>query len=43
MAGQWVKPGGRMPTVVMSGCNATQLIDKKDNKRFVTKKLKSFP
>jgi len=26
MVGQWVEPGGGMPTAVMSGRNVTQLI-----------------
>ena len=36
MAGQWVEPGGSIPTAVMSGRNVTQIICKKDRKRFVT-------
>ncbi len=36
MAGQWVEPGGGMPTAVMSGRNVTQIICRKDKKRFVT-------
>jgi phytoene dehydrogenase-like protein len=38
MAGQWVEPGGGMPTAIMSGRNVTQLICKKDKKRFVTRR-----
>jgi phytoene dehydrogenase-like protein len=36
MAGQWVQPGGSLPAVAMSGRNATQIICKKDKKKFVT-------
>ena len=36
MAGQWVNPGGGMPTAVMSGNHTIQMICKKDNKKFVT-------
>ena len=36
MAGQWVEPGGSIPTAVMSGRNVTQIICKKDKKKFVT-------
>jgi phytoene dehydrogenase-like protein len=38
MTGQWVEPGGGMPTAVMSGRNVTQLICRKDKKRFVSSK-----
>jgi len=38
MAGQWVNPGGGMPTAAMSGNHTIQLICKKDNKKFVTSK-----
>ncbi len=38
MAGQWVNPGGGMPTAVMSGNHTIQLICKKDGKQFVTSK-----
>jgi phytoene dehydrogenase-like protein len=34
MAGQWVEPGGGMPTAVMSGRNVTQLICHNDKKKF---------
>jgi phytoene dehydrogenase-like protein len=36
MAGQWVIPGGGMPTAVMSGRHTIQFICKKDKKKFVT-------
>jgi phytoene dehydrogenase-like protein len=36
MAGQWVEPGGGLPTALMSGRNVTQIICKKDGKKFVT-------
>ena len=36
MAGQWVEPGGSIPTAVMSGRNVTQVICKRDKKKFVT-------
>ena len=36
MAGQWVEPGGGVPTVMMSGRNVTQIICKKERKRFAT-------
>ena len=36
MVGQWVEPGGGMPTAVMSGRNVTQLICKNDNKGFIS-------
>lgn len=36
MAGQWVQPGGGLPTAIQSGRNVTQIICKKDKKRFVT-------
>jgi phytoene dehydrogenase-like protein len=38
MAGQWVNPGGGMPTAAMSGRHTIQLICKKDKKKFVTMK-----
>ena len=38
MAGQWVEPGGGMPTAAMSGRNVTQLICHKDKKKFVATK-----
>jgi len=36
MAGQWVEPGGSVPTAAMSGRNAIQLICHKDDSTFVT-------
>jgi len=36
MAGQWVAPGGSVPYVAVSSRYVTQLICKKDRKRFVT-------
>jgi phytoene dehydrogenase-like protein len=39
MAGQWVEPGGGMPTAAMSGRNVTQLICHKDKKAFITTKV----
>ena len=36
MAGQWVNPGGGMPTAAMSGRHTIQMICKKDKKKFVT-------
>lgn len=36
MAGQWVNPGGGMPTAVMSGRQTIQIICKNDKKKFVT-------
>jgi len=36
MAGQWVNPGGGIPTAVMSGNHTIQLICRKDRKKFVT-------
>ena len=38
MAGQWVNPGGGMPTAAMSGNHTIQLICKKDGKKFITSK-----
>lgn len=38
MTGQWVEPGGGIPTVLRSGRNVAQLICKKDGKKFATKK-----
>jgi len=34
MAGQWVEPGGGLPPAMISGRNVTQIICKKDKKRF---------
>lgn len=36
MIGQWVEPGGGVPTAAMSGRNVSQIICKKDKKPFVT-------
>jgi phytoene dehydrogenase-like protein len=38
MAGQWVNPGGGMPTAVISGNHTIQLICRKDKKKFVAAK-----
>jgi phytoene dehydrogenase-like protein len=37
MAGQWVSPGGGLPTALLSGRNTAQVICKKDGKKFSTK------
>jgi phytoene dehydrogenase-like protein len=37
MAGQWVEPGGGLPPAILSGRNITQIICKKDKKKFTTK------
>ena len=36
MAGHWVEPGGGVPAALMSGRNITQIICKKDRKKFIT-------
>ena len=36
LIGQWVEPGGGTPAALMSGRGVTQIICKKDKKRFVT-------
>jgi phytoene dehydrogenase-like protein len=36
MAGQWVQPGGGVPTVIMSGREVIQIICHQDKKRFST-------
>ncbi|MBN1161336.1 MAG: NAD(P)/FAD-dependent oxidoreductase [Dehalococcoidales bacterium] len=36
MAGQWVNPGGGMPTAAMSGNHTIQLICHRDKKKFIT-------
>lgn len=36
MVGQWVEPGGGLPPAIMSGRNITQIICKKDKKKFIT-------
>ena len=38
MAGQWVEPGGGLPAAILSGRNVTQIICKKDKRKFVTTK-----
>ena len=38
MAGQWVNPGGGMPTAAMSGNHTIQLICARDKKKFITSK-----
>jgi phytoene dehydrogenase-like protein len=37
MAGQWVEPGGGVPTAAMSGRNVIQILCKRDHKTFATK------
>ncbi|MFC2001027.1 FAD-dependent oxidoreductase [Chloroflexota bacterium] len=37
MAGQWVEPGGGLPSAMMSGRNVAQLICKQDKKKFTTR------
>ena len=34
MCGQWVEPGGGLPAVMMSGRNVTQIICKRDGRKF---------
>jgi len=34
MVGQWVEPGGGLPTCILSGRNVTQMICKRDKKKF---------
>jgi len=34
MIGQWVEPGGGLPPAILSGRNVTQIICRKDNKKF---------
>jgi len=36
MAGQWVMPGGGLPSGIMTGRYVTQIICKQDKKKFVT-------
>ncbi len=36
LVGQWVEPGGGLPTALLSGRNVTQIICKNDNKKFRT-------
>lgn len=35
MAGQWIEPGGGVPTAALSGRNVIQILCKKDRKKFV--------
>jgi phytoene dehydrogenase-like protein len=37
MIGQWVEPGGGLPPAIMSGRSVTQMICKKDGKKFTTR------
>jgi phytoene dehydrogenase-like protein len=36
MAGQWVEPGGGVPTAALSGRNVMQIICKRERQPFVT-------
>ena len=36
MAGQWVQPGGGVPTVLYCGAHVVQILCKKDGKKFAT-------
>lgn len=36
MAGQWVEPGGGVPTAAMSARNVTQIICEQDKKKLIT-------
>ncbi len=36
MAGQWVQPGGGLPSGAMTGRYVIQMVCKRDGKRFVT-------
>ena len=36
MIGQWVEPGGGLPPAAQSGRNVTQIICKRDKRKFVT-------
>jgi phytoene dehydrogenase-like protein len=38
MAGQWVNPGGGIPTAVMSGNHTIQMICKEDRNKFISSK-----
>jgi phytoene dehydrogenase-like protein len=38
MAGQWVRPGGSVPAVAMSGRHAVQIVCANDRREFVTRK-----
>ena len=39
MCGQWVEPGGGVPTAAVSGRNVIQIVCKQDGRKFVTRKL----
>jgi len=41
MAGQWVEPGGGVPSAMMSGRNVAQIICKSDKKRFIAQTVSS--
>jgi phytoene dehydrogenase-like protein len=34
MAGQWVSPGGGLPSALMTGCHVIQLLCKNDHRKF---------
>jgi phytoene dehydrogenase-like protein len=36
MVGQWVEPGGGVPTAALSGRNVVQIICKRERRPFVT-------
>jgi phytoene dehydrogenase-like protein len=36
LCGQWVEPGGGLPTGVMSGRRLFQAVCKEDNRKFIT-------
>jgi len=38
MVGQWVEPGGGVPTAFISGRNLIQILCKRDKKKFATKR-----
>jgi hypothetical protein len=38
MIGQWISPGGGLPSGILTGRNVTQVMCKKDGKTFVTSK-----
>jgi phytoene dehydrogenase-like protein len=38
MCGQWIEPGGGLPTAIMSGRNVCQIICREDKKTFRTSK-----
>lgn len=40
MAGQWLKPGGGVPTAALSGRDAVQLLCRQDRKLFVALEAK---